>query len=600
MKLFQRNTLDRKVKTPNAVDRVNPSFWRRVEGLIGPYWSSEEKWGAIFLLVAIMAMNLGMVYVQVLLNRWIKDFYNALQTQDRAAFLLQLGRFAKLAAAYIVQAVYMLYLNQMLQIRWRRWLTSNYLSLWLGHQAYYRMQFLEGPSDNPDQRISEDISSFIELTMALSIDLVSAVATLISFVTILWQLSGTLSIPLGSLGTLNIPGYMVWAAVGYSAIGTWLTMRVGNPLVQLNFNQQRFEADFRFSMARLRENSESVALYGGEAHEQADFLARFRSVVTNYWNIMRRRKKLNWLTSGYNQAAIIYPVLMAAPRFFAGKMHLGGLMQTVAAFSSVHNALSYLVNSYTTIASWNAVLNRLTGFTWAIEKIETLKKTQDLKRLDSPDHFLYVRSLNVFLPDRSVLLKDLDLRLKPGDSLLVTGPSGSGKSTLLRALAGIWPFSSGTVFFPARAKVIFVPQKPYLPLGTLRQALYYPYMPPEAERQLPEILDLCHLTHLSARLDENDNWAQALSLGEQQRIAFARILLQRPDVIFLDEATASLDEEMEEALYRLIRSRLGHATVVSAGHRSTLLAWHESRLQLVGGGKWIRRSEVRESVKSVG
>jgi putative ATP-binding cassette transporter len=547
-----------------------------------------------------MAMNLGMVYVQVLLNEWIKDFYNALQTENKAAFLLELGRFAKLAAAYIIQAVYMLYLNQMLQIRWRRWFTKKYLSRWLGHQAYYRMQFLEEASDNPDQRISEDINSFVELTMTLSIELLSSVATLISFVAILWGLSGTLSIPLGSLGTLNVPGYMVWAAIGYSAIGTWLTLRVGNPLVKLNFNQQRFEADFRFSMARLRENSECVALYAGEKEEQANFLSRFKSVVNNYWNIMKRRKKLNWRTSGYNQVAIIYPVLMAAPRFFAGKMHLGGLMQTVAAFSSVHGALSYLVNSYTTIATWTAVLNRLTGFTGAIERVEKLKQMEELKRFNSPDRSLYVRSLSVFLPDKKVLLKDLNLRLEPGASLVIMGPSGSGKSTLIRALAGIWPFASGTVLLPETAKVVFVPQKPYLPLGTLRQALYYPYMPPDAERQLPEILDLCHLTHLSAELDRSDNWAQALSLGEQQRIAFARILLQRPDFIFLDEATASLDEEMEERLYRLIRSRLGHATVISAGHRRTLLAWHESKLILTGGGKWLNSSEVKESVEAAG
>lgn len=577
-----------------------PSFWRRVWSLIRPYWTSEEKWSAITLLVVIMAMNLGMVYVQVLLNVWIKDFYNALQTENKAAFIMELGRFAKLAAAYIIQAVYMLYLNQMLQIRWRRWLTKRYVSKWLGYQAYYRMQFLEDSSDNPDQRISEDINSFISYTMDLSIGLLSSVVTLISFAAILWGLSGTLSVPLGSLGTLNIPGYMVWAAIGYSAIGTWLTLRIGNPLVQLNFNQQRFEADFRFSMARLRENSECVALYGGEKEEQANFLSRFKSVVNNYWNIMRRRKKLNWLTSGYNQVAIIYPVLMAAPRFFAGQMHLGGLMQTVAAFASVHSGLSYLVNSYTAIATWTAVLNRLTGFTGAIERVETLKEMEDLKRLSSPDHSLYVKSLSVFLPDKKVLLKDLNLRLAPGASLLIMGPSGSGKSTLIRALAGIWPFASGTVLLPETAKVVFVPQKPYLPLGTLRQALYYPYMPPDAERELPEILALCHLTHLSAVLDANDNWAQALSLGEQQRIAFARILLQRPDFIFLDEATASLDEEMEETLYQLISSRLGHATVISAGHRRTLLAWHESRLRLTGGGKWLNSSDVKESVEAAG
>ena len=452
--------------------RDNPSIWRRFWSLTAPYWTSEAKWAALGLLIVIMGMNLGMVYVRVLINEWTRGFYNALQAGDKARFLSDLWRFGGLAAAYIVQAVYMLYLNQMLQIRWRRWVTERYLSNWLSRQAYYRMQFLADTTDNPDQRISEDISSFIELTMTLSIELLSAVATLISFVTILWGLSGSLSVPLGPLGTLNIPGYMVWAAIGYSAIGTWLTLYIGKPLVKLNFNQQRFEADFRFSMARLRENSESVALYRGEREEEDNFLSRFGAVVNNYWEIMKRRKKVNWLTSGYNQLAVIFPILMAAPSFFSKRMDFGGLMQTVSAFSSVHDALSYLVNSYTTIANWTAVLDRLTGFNGAIKRVETIKGGEECERLSSPDRSFSVTSLSVFLPDGKVLLDDLNLSMKPGGSLLVVGPSGSGKSTLLRALAGIWPFARGTVALPETAKAMFLPQKSYLPLGTLRQALY--------------------------------------------------------------------------------------------------------------------------------
>ncbi|MGB6068794.1 MAG: ABC transporter ATP-binding protein/permease [Desulfomonilaceae bacterium] len=580
-------------------ERQTKSIWRKFWSLTAPYWTSEAKWGAIGLLVVIMSMNLGMVYVRVLLNEWTRGFYNALQAGNKAAFLSDLWRFAELAAAYIVQAVYMLYLNQMLQIRWRRWLTDKYLSSWLSRQAYYRMQFLKNATDNPDQRISEDISSFIDLTLTLSVELLSSVATLISFVAILWQLSGTLSLPLGSFGTLSIPGYMVWAAIGYSAIGTWLTMRIGNPLVKLNFDQQRFEADFRFSMARLRENSESVALYRGEKKEAASFLSRFTSVVDNYWEIMKRRKKVNWLTSGYNQLAVIFPILMAAPRFFSKQMGLGGLMQTASAFSAVHGALSYLVNSYTTIANWTAVLDRLSGFNMAIERVDTIKDQEECTRGNSPDHCFSISSLSVFLPDGKLLLDDLNLRLNPGASLLVMGPSGSGKSTLLRALAGIWPFARGTVVLPEAAKVLFLPQKSYLPLGTLREALYYPYEAQGAETRLPEILDLCRLTHLSKDLDYADNWAQSLSLGEQQRVAFARILLQRPDYVFLDEATASLDEETEETLYQLIRSRLSHAAVISVGHRSTLRSWHDSRLKLMGEGKWLRTSGAREAVTSL-
>ncbi len=545
-----------------------------------------------------MGMNLGMVYVQVLLNLWIKDFYNALQAMNKVLFFTELETFAGLAAAYIIQAVYMLYLDQMLQIQWRCWLTERYLSRWLEHQTYYRMQFLHDQTDNPDQRISEDINSFINFTMSLSTTLLRSVATLVSFVAILWGLSGTLTIPLGPAGTLGIPGYMVWAAIGYSAIGTWLTLRIGNPLVRLNFNQQRFEADFRFSMVRLRENSEGVALYGGESEEKVNFLSRFMAVVNNYWKIMRRQKRLNWLTSGYDQLAVIFPVLMAAPRFFSGQMHLGGLMQTAAAFGSVHSSLSYLVNSYTTIATWTAVVNRLTGFTAAIEQVEGTRKRQELKRLSSPDGSFHVESLNVFLPDRKLLLKDLDLRLEPGASLLIMGPSGAGKSTLVRALAGIWPFASGSILVPERAKVMFLPQKPYLPLGTLRQALSYPHGLNRSEPQLPKILDLCHLAHLSMVLDQTDNWAQSLSLGEQQRIAFARVFLQRPDYVFLDEATASLDEEMENWLYRLLRLQMNHSTVISVGHRSTLVEWHESRLKLQGDGNWVMSSTGK--IKSLG
>lgn len=577
-------------------DIPSPSLWHRFWSLAGPYWSSEEKWSAFILLGAIMAMNLGMVYVQVLLNTWIREFYNALQAANKGAFLTDLVRFAELAAAFIIQEVYMLYLNQMLQIRWRRWLTENYLSRWLSYQAYYRMQFLGDVTDNPDQRISEDIGSFIDQTMTLSTTLLRSVVTLISFVAILWTLSGTLTVPLGPIGSLHIPGYMVWAALGYSIIGTWLTMRIGKPLIGLNFNQQRFEADFRFSMARFRENSESVALYGGEREEKTNFLCRFGAIVDNYWKIMKRRKKVNWLTSGYNQLAVIFPILMAAPRFFAGQMRLGGLMQTAAAFASVHGALSYLVDSYATIANWTAVLNRLTGFTGAIELLETRKDKDQLKRVSSSDRSFRVESLSVFLPDGKLLLKDLNLNLEPGGSLLVMGPSGSGKSTLIRALAGIWPFASGTVMLPNTAKVLFLPQRPYLPLGPLRQALYYPYSPNGSKALLPETLERCHLEHLSGVLDQNDNWAQVLSLGEQQRVGFARILLQRPDYLFLDEATASLDEQMEAMLYQLVRSQLAHVTVISAGHRSTLLAWHESSLTLTGQGRWLTQSDPRKSV----
>ncbi|MFZ0943097.1 MAG: ABC transporter ATP-binding protein/permease [Syntrophobacteraceae bacterium] len=561
---------------------------KQFAGLAAPYWKSEDKWKAGALLAIIVAMNLGMVYVQVLVNIWVKDFYNVLQSLDKTRFMPELFRFCILAAAYIAQSVYMLYLSQMLQIRWRRWLTDEYLKDWLARQAYYRMQFAEPQTDNPDQRISEDINSFIEITLNLGTNLLSAVATLVPFLAILWQLSGTLGIPLGSLGTLYIPGYMVWASLIYSVLGTWLTMRIGNPLILLNFNQQRFEADFRFSMMRIRENSESVALYGGERQEQVHLRDRFRFLLENFWGIMRRQKRLSWLTNTYNQAAIVFPVIMAAPRFFAGQMHLGGLMQTVSAFGAVQNALSYLINSYTTIAKWHAVIDRLVGFSRSLEELKTSKLLESVNRIHATENAFRTDPLSVFLPNGKTLVNNLKLDIEPGTRLLVTGPSGCGKSTLMRAMAGIWPFCKGTILLPERSSIMFLPQKPYLPLGTLRDGLCYPYPEGYHEEDLREALFVCGLQDLIGAMDKTEDWSHALSLGEQQRLAFSRLMLRKPDYIFLDEATASLDEEGEAALYGLLRRELPDAAVTSVGHRTSLLAWHTLTLKWEREGTWVQ------------
>jgi vitamin B12/bleomycin/antimicrobial peptide transport system ATP-binding/permease protein len=563
-------------------------FLKQFAGLASPYWKSEDKWKAGALLAIIVAMNLGRVYVQVLVNLWINDFYNVLQSLDKTRFMAELSRFCVLAAAYIAQSVYMVYLSQMLQIRWRRWLTQEYLKDWLSREAYYRMQFAEPQTDNPDQRISEDINSFIEITLDLGTTLLSSVATLVSFLAILWQLSGTLGIPLGSLGTLYLPGYMVWAALIYSFVGTWLTMRIGNPLILLNFNQQRFEADFRFGMMRIRENSESVALYRGERQEQVHLRDRFRFVIENFWGIMRRQKRLSWLTNTYNQAAVVFPVLMAAPRFFAGQMKLGGLMQTAGAFGAVQGALSYLINSYTTIAKWHAVIDRLVGFSRSLEELKTLKLLEGVNRIHTADNALRTESLSVFLPNGKTLVDNLELHIEPGTRLLVTGPSGCGKSTLMRAMAGIWPFCKGTIILPERSSIMFLPQKPYLPLGTLRDGICYPNPEGYREEDLRDVLFLCGLQDLIGAMDKIEDWSQVLSLGEQQRVAFSRLMLRKPDYIFLDEATASLDEDWEAALYGLLRRKLPHAAVTSVGHRSSLIAWHTLKLKWEKEGTWVQ------------
>ncbi|MDE3059896.1 MAG: ABC transporter ATP-binding protein/permease [Pseudomonadota bacterium] len=551
-------------------------------GLTRPYWQSEERWKAYGLLFVIVALNLGEVYLNVLFNFWNKDFYDSIQAVDEKAFFAALLRFTYLAFTFIAVAVYRVYLNQMLRIKWRAWMTNRYLSDWLGKQNYYRMQLMGSPTDNPDQRISEDIEQFIQLTLGLALGLLSSVVTLFSFLTILWRLSGALDFTLGGMA-IHIPGYMFWAALIYAIAGTWLTVRVGRPLVHLNYNQQRFEADFRFSLVRLRENTESIAFYKGEAQEQENFVTRFQAVIGNFWAIMKRQKTLSWLTSGYSQLAIIFPYVVAAPSYFARKTQLGDLTQTASAFGQVQGSLSYIVDSYTSIATWRAVIDRLSGFTGSIRHAEaTQAPTAGFERHASDRKQIEAKNLTIRLPDNRLLLNRLNLAIRPGDTLLITGRSGSGKSTLLRTLAGLWPFVEGELTLPAHASMLFVPQKPYLPLGTLRQSLYYPNAPQAEDSQLDEILSLCRLEHLKPRMDDSDLWSHILSLGEQQRIAFARILLVQPEFVFLDETTSALDESLEAHLYETLASRLPRAAIVSVGHRSTLRKWHKNELNLGG------------------
>jgi putative ATP-binding cassette transporter len=548
-------------------------FFKECWFLARPYWKSEERWAARALLLVIVGLNLGQVYLSVLINRWNNDFYNSLQNVDKDAFYAALVRFSYLAFAFILVAVYKTYLNQMLRIKWRRWMTSQWLSTWLHKQHYYRMQLLGNPTDNPDQRISEDIEQFIALTLGLSLGLLSALVTLFSFLTILWGLSGSLEFTVMET-QVSIPGYMVWVAFLYAIVGTWVTMKIGRPLINLNFNQQRYEADFRFSLVRLRENSESVAFYSGESQEHANFTQRFSSVVDNFWEIMKREKMLNWFTSGYHQVAIIFPFVVAAPRFFAGKIQMGGLMQTASAFGHVQSALSYIIDAYGSIATWKAVVERLTGFSQNIQRSEIAAAPPAGLEHTADANAIHAEKLTIRLPDGKELLSGLDFHIKPGDSLLVTGPSGRGKSTMLRALAGLWPFMEGKLSLPSPDRMMFVPQKPYMPMGTLRQAIYYPAAPGQDDSELLDIMKLCQIDHLAGRLDEVALWSHILSLGEQQRIAFARVLLDKPDFLFLDESTSALDSETEAALYSLIKARLPAIALISVGHRDSLRPFH--------------------------
>jgi putative ATP-binding cassette transporter len=551
-------------------------FLRDLWVLARPYWFSEEKWGARGLLAIIVALNLGMVGIMVLLNQWNNAFYNTLQDKDLEGFYQQLLVFTGLAGAFILVAVYRLYLNQMLQIRWRRWLTERYLDEWIAHRTYYRLQLTDRETDNPDQRIADDLSLFVERTLSLTLGLLSAVVTLVSFVVILWGLSGMFSFNLGG-HEIVVPGYMVWVALVYAIVGTWLTHLIGRPLVGLNFNQQKYEANFRFSLVRVRENAEAIALYRGEAGEIGNLRLRFSDVWRNWWEIMKRQKKLTWFNAGYNQIANIFPILVAAPRFFSGAIPLGGLMQTASAFGQVQDSLSWFVNAYAQLAEWKATVDRLTTFHHAMQNAAA-HSADGVSATAGAGTDLAAHDVALALPDGRALAAPITLVIPAGAPLLVTGPSGAGKSTLFRAFAGIWPFGKGTVTQPGGG-LLFLPQKPYLPIGRLREALAYPAAADAfTESALREALAAVGLPALAGRLEEEQHWAQVLSGGEQQRVAFARAFLQAPDWLFLDEATSALDEASESALYGLLAQRLPRTTVVSIGHRSSLAAFHPRRL----------------------
>ena len=555
-------------------------FLRQAWDIAWPYWKSEEKWSAIGLLGAVVALNLITVWLNVRFNYWNNNFYNALQQYDWPEFWRQFAIFGGLALAFMVVGVYAAYLQRILHIRWRRWLTERFLRDWLDDQAYYRMQLNQSMTDNPDQRIQEDLDRFATITLGLSLGLLSAIVTLVSFLSILWTLSGALTIPLGGDASIAIPGYMVFAALIYAVVGTVLTRLIGQPLVRLNFDQQRFEADFRFSMVRLRENAENIAFYGGEARELDTFRARFARVVANWWGIIKRRKKLGWFTYGYDQVAIVFPFLVAAPRYFNKTIQLGGLMQIASAFRQVQESLSFIVSSYTEIAEYQAVVQRLSGFRARMDEIAADRAGARPIEIEYGGVGVAVDALDLDLPDGRPLRQDIALAAGPGNPLLITGPSGVGKSTVLRAIAGLWPFGRGRIRV-TDGRVLFLPQRPYLPLGTLADALAYPHAATELPRErLVEALRAVGLPQLVDRLDEEGNWAQRLSIGEQQRVAFARVLLARPEIVFLDEATSALDEAAEMSLYRLLRDAPWRPTIVSIGHNTSLQRFHDTVVDL--------------------
>ena len=557
----------------------NTGFLRAFWALTKPYWVSGERVKALTLLGTVVGLALLMVWLEVQFNYWNREFYNTFENRDEAEFFRQLGMFALLALVWIITAVYRLYFLQMLQIEWRTWLTNHFLADWMKDQAHYRMQLLDRGTDNPDQRIAEDLRIFVEYTSDLALGLLSAVVTLVSFVVILWTLSGSLQI----FG-MDIPGYLVWVALVYAIAGTFLTHFIGRKLIGLDFNQQRVEADFRFSLVRLRENSEGIALYRGEAEELGGLRGRFAAVITNWWQIMYKRKQLGWFTSFYHQLAIIFPYIVVSPRFFSGQIPLGAIFQTASAFGQVQGSLSWFINAYTAFAQWKATVDRLIGFVNSLERVRVEADRLDGDRVEGSAPSLVLEDLAIALPRGEPLLAPTALELKPGENVLVTGPSGAGKSTFFRALSGIWPYWKGRIRLPHGARLLFLPQKPYLPIGSLRRVVCYPDDPARhSDNEVRRALNQVGLEPLAADLERSENWAQVLSGGEQQRLAFARALLTRPDWLFLDEATAALPEAEQDRLYRLMREELPRTTFVSVGHRDSLAAHHARRLQWRGG-----------------
>lgn len=555
--------------------------WRAVWQLIKPYWVSEEKWKARGLLFVIVALALAAVYLEVLFNTWNREFYNALETKNYKVFTEQLWRFSYLAFTFIAVAIYRIYLTQSLQMRWRMWLTRQYMDRWLQHQAYYRIE-QTGTADNPDQRIAEDLNLLTSATLSLSLGLLSSVVTLVSFVDILWSVSGPISFMLASQ-EITIPGYMVWFAIAYAGVGSLVVGWVGWPLVSKNYFRQRFEADFRFGLIRVRENAEAVALYRGETEEAAQLGGRFQRIRDNWWGIMRTTKSLNLVSTFYSQFANIFPFLMAAPRYFSGAITLGGLMQISSAFGQVQGALSWFISAFSDLAEWKASVNRLAGFHAAVDAAH--EEREGVLVTANNVGAILIDRLILNVPNGPALTQELTADIQTGQRILVAGPSGCGKSTLIRAIAGVWPYGAGSIEVPQQWKLLFLPQKSYLPIGTLRAAVAYPASENTyTDLAIKHYFDLCKLSHMKKFLEHSDNWSQRLSPGEQQRLAFVRALLTRPDALFLDEASSALDTETEELVYQLILQELPEAVIVSVAHRESVAKYHKMRWQFVADG----------------
>jgi vitamin B12/bleomycin/antimicrobial peptide transport system ATP-binding/permease protein len=560
-------------------------FLRRLLRLALPYFArSEERWRARLLLVVIVALTLGAVFLNVRLNDWNRRFFEMLQNKDTPSFFPLILEFSGLAAIYIVIAVYRLYLRQMLQMRWRVWLTSHMIGRWLDDKVYYQLELEDRRTDNPDQRIAEDLNLFTADTLGIALGLLSSFVTLVSFITVLWTISGSVTVPLGE--GITVPGYMVWVSIAYAVVGSMLTHFIARRLIPLNFEQQRREADFRYGLVRVRENAEGVALYGGEGPEGTELLGRVDRIRANWWRIMDYTKRLTFYVSGYSQIAIIFPYLVAAPRYLAGEISLGVLTQTSGAFAQVEGTLSWFINNYDALAGWKATVDRLLTFDEAVDRHSTeTQSTHGVEVIRDGAGSVRAEHLQLRLPTGRLVLDNANFEIRPGDRLLVRGPTGVGKSTLFRAIAGIWPFGDGRIVRTDDAHVLFLPQRPYLPLMTLRAAVSYPSPSGTfTDEDIVAALSAVNLDAFADRLDLTQNWSLQMSGGEQQRLALARALLRKPAWLFLDEATSAIDTASEDQLYQTLLRLLPDTTIVSIAHRENLAAFHNRQFMFHPNG----------------
>jgi putative ATP-binding cassette transporter len=584
---------------PHGIDRRG--FLRRFIHLAGPFFVSDEKWMARGLVVGVIGLSLLQIAVQIRINLWNKDFFNALEARDWNAFIGTMWMFAALASASMGIAVYQVYLKQLLQLRWRRWLTARLVEGWLANGHHYQVNFIGAGVENPDQRIAENAHFATDMAVDFTLGILNAVLTLVSFLGILWTLSGVIHFAVGTT-TLEIPGFMVGAALLYATIGTSITYFVGRPMIAANIRQNKAEADYRFALMRLRENSEGVALIRGEEDERRGLTGFFGQVYAATKYLMQTQRRLMWLTSAYGMVGMVYPTLVASPLYFAGTMTLGGLMQTGAAFGQVQTGLNWFVDNFPRLAEWRSHITRVLEFEQALHtKGEAMLETGEAAKItviESPagsedEEFLTIDELQIAHADGSVVIGETTTIVRKGEKILIVGESGSGKSTLFRAIAGLWPWGTGTIQVPPRSRIMFMPQRPYLPLGTLRAALAYPA---EAQhfpkKELKIALKRCGLEHLVERLDEVERWDRVLSGGELQRVAFARLLLHKPGWVFMDEATAALDDEAQTSMMSLFDKELAGSTLISIAHRAGLDVFHDRTLNLVksaGGARLVAK-----------